>query len=141
MGLARDAIRTVSTAAAAGLALGGLFGLVAPASAEAGSTTPHRPTVPAAVVPAVVTSVDLLGSERLEVTVRFTNTGRTVEHLTGFDVLADDQPLARAAGDQPAAVDLHPGATTDETMTFAAPPATAVLTLTLTGGERLPLEL
>ncbi|GAA3278293.1 hypothetical protein Dvina_13150 [Dactylosporangium vinaceum] len=138
MGLAREAIRATSMAAAAGLAVGGVFGLIAPAAAEAGSTTPgHRE--PAALAPAVVTSVDLLGAGPLEVTVRFTNTGRTVEHLTGFDVLADGRPLAHA--DRPAAVDLHPGATTDETLAFAAPPAAADLVLTLPGGEQLPLEL
>ncbi|WP_433218420.1 hypothetical protein ACQP00_12415 [Dactylosporangium sp. CS-047395] len=137
MKLVRDVVRAISLAAAAGVAVGGGFGLLAPASAEAGSTTP----VPAAArAHAIVTSVDLLGSERLEVTVRFTNTGRTAEHVDTFDVLADGQPLAHQ-GPATAAFDLRPGMSAEETVAFAAPPVTASLVLTLSNGERLGLQL
>ncbi|WP_433059235.1 hypothetical protein [Dactylosporangium sp. CS-033363] len=136
MGLVRDVLRAISLAAAAGVAVGGGFGLLAPAAAEAGSTTP----APAAArAHAIVTSVDLLGSERLEVTVRFTNTGSTTEHVAGFDVLADGQPLAHQG--TAAALDLRPGASAEETVAFAAPPVTADLVLTLSDGEQLALGL
>ncbi|MER7279643.1 hypothetical protein ABT369_34895 [Dactylosporangium sp. NPDC000244] len=137
MGLARDAIRAVSVAAAAGIAVGGALGLLAPSSAAAVDTPP----APAAAArPAIVTSVDLLGRAQLSVTVRFTNTGRATEHLTGFDVLADGRPLTRL-GVEPAALDLRPGATADETVSFTAPTPAADLTLTLPDGVQLPLEL
>ncbi|WP_433615442.1 hypothetical protein ACQP2P_11590 [Dactylosporangium sp. CA-139114] len=137
MGLAREAIRAVSVAAAAGIAVGGAFGLLAPSSAAAVDTPPAPP---AATRPAIVTSVDLLGRAQLSVTVRFTNTGRTTVHLTGFDVLADGRALPRLSV-TPAALDLRPGATADETVSFTAPASTAGLTLTLPDGEQLPLQL
>ena len=129
----RLVLRTVTLAAAAGLAIGGGFGLLAPTSAEA---TPHA-FAPAR--PAVVTRVDLLGAARLEVTVRCTNTGTAVERLGAFSVLADGRPLDRRTA--PDAVELRPGASAEETVAFAAPALTADLTLTLQGGETLPLEL
>ncbi|WP_426511474.1 hypothetical protein ACPPVO_13120 [Dactylosporangium sp. McL0621] len=70
---------------------------------------------------------------------RFTNTGRVVQRLDGFEVLADGRPLARRSA--PAAVDLRPGATADETVTFAAPELTADLTLNLADGSQLALDL
>jgi hypothetical protein len=164
MGLARDVARAVSLAAVAGIAVGGAFGLLAPASAEAGATTPAAATVPAgttaptdATVPVgatttttttattggarqfIVTSVDLLGSAELDVTVRFTNNERAVERIEVFTVLADGRPLARRS--TPAAIDLRPGGTADETIAFAAPAPTASLMLTLASGEQLALEI
>ncbi|WP_432988581.1 hypothetical protein [Dactylosporangium sp. CA-233914] len=144
MGLARDAFRAVTLAAATGIAAGGAFGLLAPASAEAGATIPARSTATSTAAPRpahVVTSVDLVGD--LEITVRFTNTGSTVRHVdpAAITVTADGAPLGRLAAPPAVAVDLRPGASAEETVAFAAPPLTADLTLTLPDGARIPLEL
>ncbi|MGI5243690.1 hypothetical protein [Dactylosporangium sp. CA-139066] len=139
MGLAHDAIRAVTLAAAAGLAAGGGIGILAPGFAEAGAA-PARPV--AAVRPVTVTSVDLLAGRRLEVTLRFVNTGRAVEYIdpAGLTVTADGAELAHLSDPRTAVVDLHPGATGEETVAFAAPSPAATLELRLPGGETLPLS-
>ena len=60
MGLARDAFRTVTLAATAGLAVGGVLGVLAPTFAEAGPAAPHAAAASGAA--ARVTSFDLLGT-------------------------------------------------------------------------------
>ncbi|UWP84882.1 hypothetical protein [Dactylosporangium fulvum] len=137
MGLARDAFRALTLAATAGLVVGGVAGVMNPPSTAPPSAGPSSA---AGLAPVRVTSVDLLGADRLEVTLRFTNTGRTVERIdaAAVQVTADGVPLrGRTAG----AVDLRPGATADRTVAFDAPPAGAGLTLTLPGGGTLPLRL
>ena len=137
MRLARDAVRTVMLALTAGLAIGGAAGVLAPAFAEAGPG-PATPGATAHAAPALVTSVDLLGSDRLEVTVRFTNSGRAVEHIDDADlgVTADGAVLRARSTDS---LDVHPGGSAEETLTFDAPPPGAALTLRLPDGSTLPL--
>ncbi|UWZ38772.1 hypothetical protein Drose_11410 [Dactylosporangium roseum] len=142
MGLARDAFRALTLAATAGLAVGGVAGVMNPPSSAPSSSAPPSaaPSSAAGPAPVRVTSVDLLGADRLEVTLRFTNTGRTLARIdaAAVRVTADGVPLrGRTAG----AVDLRPGATADRTVAFDAPPAGAGLTLTLPGGGTLPLRL
>jgi hypothetical protein len=138
MGLTRDAVRAVTLAAAAGLAVGGGIGLVAPGFAEAGATTAGPA---AAVRPVTVTSVDLLAGRRLEVSLRFVNTSRAVEHIdpAALSVTADGAELTRQSDPRSVAVDLRPGATAEETAVFAAPSPTATLELHLPAGETIAL--
>ncbi|GAA2395851.1 hypothetical protein [Dactylosporangium salmoneum] len=138
MGLAREAIRAITVAAAAGVAAGGALGILAPSFAEAGPSAP----APAQAAPVVVTSLDLLGGRRLEVSLRFTNTGRAVEHLdpAAITVTADGAGLPGLDSPGARIVELRPGASVDETVAFAAPPASAALAVTLPDGGRLPLE-
>jgi hypothetical protein len=139
MGLARKATRVVTLAAAAGLVLGGAMGVLAPAFAEAGpAAVPAR--AHAAVGGVTVTSVDLLGRDRLEVTVRFSNAGRTVESIdpARIDVTADGAAL-RHRGPSTAVVDLPPGNSVEETVVFDAPAAGAALALSLPGGQTVAL--
>ena len=140
MGLARDAVKAITLATTAGLAIGGVIGVLAPSFAEAGPAAPTAQTAQTAQgrVAVQVTSVDLLGRDRLEVTVRFTNTGRAVERIDTADlkVTADGAVLpARNV----ASADVRPGGTVDETVVFDVPPALAGLTLTLPDGSTLPL--
>ncbi|MER7004431.1 hypothetical protein ABT297_15485 [Dactylosporangium sp. NPDC000555] len=142
MGLAREIIRAITVAAAAGVAAGGALGLLAPSFATAGPAARPAPPPAQAPRPVVVTGLDLLAGDRLEVTLRFTNTGPAVRHLdpAAITVTADGAALPALPSARAAVVDLRPGATAEETVAFAAPPAGASLTLTLPGGERLPLE-
>ncbi|MEV6926121.1 hypothetical protein AB0M46_16710 [Dactylosporangium sp. NPDC051485] len=137
MGTAREAIRVVTVAAAAGVAAGGALGILGPSFAEAGPPAP----APARAAPVIVTSLDLLGGRRLEVSLRFTNTGRAVAHLdpAAITVTADGAELPGLASPGSRVVDLPPGASVDETVAFAAPPASAALAVTLPDGQRLPL--
>jgi hypothetical protein len=138
MGLVREAFRVVTLAATAGLAVGGGIGVLAPGFAEAGAA-PARPA--AAVRPVTVTSVDLLAGRRLEVTLRFVNTGRAVERIdpAGLAVTADGVELARLSDPRSIVVDLRPGAKAEETVAFAAPSPAAALELRLPAGEKLAL--
>jgi hypothetical protein len=142
MSLTRDIFRAISLAVAAGMVAGGALGVVAPDFAEAGPAVPDRVIATAAPRPVVVIGLDLLAGDRLEVTLRFTNTGRAVERVdpAAISVTADGAALRPLPLAGAGALELRPGATADETVAFAAPPPGAALTLTLPGGERLPLE-
>jgi hypothetical protein len=142
MSLTRDIIRAISLAAAAGVLAGGALGVVAPDFAEAGPAAPRPVIATGAPRPVIVTSLDLLAGDRLEVTLRFTNTGRTVQHVdpAAISVTADGAALRPLPEPGPAAVDLWPGAAAEKTVAFAAPPPGAALVLVLPGGERLPLD-
>ncbi|WP_432827099.1 hypothetical protein [Dactylosporangium sp. CA-092794] len=134
--LARDALRAVTLAAAAGLTAGAALGILAPSFAEAGPATTAAPARPV-----IVTSLDLLAGDRLEVTLRFTNTSRSAEHVdpAGIGVVADGAALAHRPDTRAATIDLRPGSSAMETVAFTAPTPTATLTLTLPGGDTLPL--
>ncbi|WP_238018219.1 hypothetical protein KZZ52_12070 [Dactylosporangium sp. AC04546] len=114
MGLTRDAFTALTVATAAGLAFGGVLGTVAPTPADASGS---------AAAPAVrVTSVDVLGSDRLEVTLHFT--GRAV---VPFTVTADGVALPRRSGDRVEG--------RSETLDFDAPPPDAALVVVLPDGS------
>ncbi|MFB9176837.1 hypothetical protein ACFFX1_01670 [Dactylosporangium sucinum] len=113
MGLAREAFTALTVATAAGLAIGGVLGTAAPTPADASGSV---------AVPAVrVTSVDVLGTDRLEVTLRFTD-----RPVVPFTVTADGVALPSRG---PA---VRNGAA--ETLVFDAPPPDAALAVVLPDG-------
>jgi hypothetical protein len=81
MGFDRGALNAVLLATTAGLAIGGAVGVVSPTFAEAGPSAP-RSRPPATVV----TDVSVLGADHMDITIRFSNTGRVVRHAAATDV-------------------------------------------------------
>jgi hypothetical protein len=132
MGFDRGALNAVLLATTAGLAIGGAVGVVSPTFAEAGPSAPHR-----AAPATVVTDVDVLGTDHMTITVRFSNTGRGVRHVSAADVNVSAGTVvvrSRTA----TAVDVRPGATVTSTYDFDAPPAGVALVLRV-GDEALAL--
>ncbi|GAB3824735.1 hypothetical protein ACFPIJ_63665 [Dactylosporangium cerinum] len=127
MGFDRGALNAVLLATTAGLVIGGAVGIVSPTFAEAGPSAP-RSRPPATVV----TDVSVLGADHMDITVRFSNTGRVVRHVASTDVSvsAGAVVLRPRAG---VAVDVRPGATVNSTFTFDAPPAGASLVFSVPG--------
>ncbi|MEV4516489.1 hypothetical protein AB0K00_47010 [Dactylosporangium sp. NPDC049525] len=127
MGFDRGALNAVLLATTAGLAIGGAIGVVSPTFAEAGPSAP-RSRPPATVV----TDVDVLDSDHMAITVRFSNTGRALRHVAAADVSVSAGSvvlLPRTSN----AVDVRPGATVVTTFEFDAPPLGAALALRLPG--------
>jgi hypothetical protein len=89
----------------------------------------------------IVTDMDLVAG-RLEVTLRFTNTGSTVEHIdpAAITVTTNATPLPRLATSP--TFDLRPGTKADATAAFDASATTAdeVLTLAIPGAPTITLE-
>jgi hypothetical protein len=117
MGFDRGALNAVLLATTAGLAIGGAVGVVSPTFAEAGPSAP-RSRPPATVV----TDVSVLGADHMDITIRFSNTGRVVRHVAATDVSVSAGSLVlRPRSGVP--VDVRPGGTVSSTFTFDAPPA------------------
>jgi hypothetical protein len=91
--------------------------------------------------PVIVTDMDLVAG-RLEVTLRFTNTGSTVEHIdpAAITVTTNATPLPRLTTSP--TFDLRPGTKADATAAFDASATTAddVLTLAIPGAAEITLE-
>lgn len=132
MGFDRGALNAVLLATTAGLAVGGVIGVVSPTFAEAGPAAPQgRPPA------TVVTDVDVLGGDHMSITVRFSNPSRAVRHVAATDVTVSAGAVVLRARTA-AAVDIRPGSVVSSTFDFATPPAGATLTLHVPG-ETLPL--
>ncbi|MET7423208.1 hypothetical protein [Dactylosporangium sp. NPDC005555] len=132
MGFDRGALNAVLLATTAGLAIGGVIGIVSPTFAEAGPADP-RPRPPATVV----TDVDVLAADHMTITVRFSNTGTAPRHIAATDISVSAGPVVlrpRATS----ATDIRPGGSVTSTFDFDTPPPGATLTLHVPG-ETLPL--